>query len=447
MHFGTVDAEFSYLFIQGDFQAAELNETYSFLESRDQHWAFQTPDPNNANEYDHHIATVNLSQELTDNLRHKVVLGWFEKKHYRNDLNDGFLGYETSPINNLYFEGVTYNQGDRVPIYDDGTSEAYGDDHKNLMADYNLIWDTELDSLGDNTALFGAEYLYAEGGKWGKYGDLKADTDNFSLYVNDQILLLEETLVFSAGLRHDNHGVFGNETTGKIGTAYTFKDVGSTFFTNYGTSFKAPSFFNLYDSRYGNTDITPETGWTFEAGIRQDLFDNRLHGEITYWYSELDNVIVFDYSIPNPASSVGSGKYANRDAQETSGVEILVGYNFTDNLSLNANYTYTDSISEKDGESFRTVQIARHKGTVVLHYETMNYNFGVSGYYSGPRLRWKGDIEMEEYFRLDCFGRYNINDTLSIYGRIENLLDEDIEEGLGYEQPGVYAVAGIEFTL
>jgi outer membrane cobalamin receptor len=175
--------------------------------------------------------------------------------------------------------------------------------------------------------------------------------------------------------------------------------------------------------------------------------NGRFDTELTYYYSELEDVIVFDYTIVNPRRDSGYGEYANRDSQEVSGLEFSFNAALSDQLNLRGNYTYTGSHSEEAGERYRTVQIARNKGNLGLFYETGKYNLGVSGYYCGPRLRWKGDIEMEEYFRLDVSGRCEIYEGLCLYGRIENLLDEDIKEGLGYEQPGFYAIMGIEYSL
>ncbi|MBU1056011.1 MAG: TonB-dependent receptor [Proteobacteria bacterium] len=446
-HPDTIDIELAYLYVKSEFQAAELNEPSNTLNSRSEHWSFQTPDPNNANEYKHQIATLNASHQINDYFRHKLLLGWFEKEHYRNDRDDGLLGYESAPFNNFTFDGVTYNAGEAVPIYDEGTGEAYGYDNRNLMADYNLIWDSRLGDLGSNSTLFGLEYYYQEGGKWGRYGDVDSNNYNYSFYINDQLLLLKEALVLSAGLRRDEHEAYGTQTTGKIGSAYTFFNMGTTLFTNYGTSFRAPTFSNLYDPSYGNEDIDPETGWTVEGGLRQELMNGRIDAEVTYWYSELDDVIVFDYTIPNSKRPSGFGEYGNRDSAETSGVEFAFGAHITDHINLKGNYTYTNSNSENDGERFRTVQIARNKGNLSLSYVTDEYAFGVTGYYSGPRLRWKGDIEMKEYYRVDLFGRYEILKGVNLYGRIENLTDEDIEEGLGYEQPGFYGIIGIEYLM
>ena len=446
-HSGGVDVVFAYIYVESDFQAAELNECYDALISRSKHWAFQTPDPNNANEYEHHIATLNVAHVFNNALRHKAVVGWFEKDHYRRDMDDGLLGYETSPFDDFTYEGVTYNEGDRVPIYDDGTGDAYGNDHKNIMLDYNFIWESQLPKGVANTALFGFEYFYQEGGKWGRYGDLSSDNYNYSFYLNDQVLLLEERLVLSGGVRMDENEAFGSETTGKLGAAYTVWGWGTTFFGNYGTSFRAPSFFNLYDATYGNENLSPETGWTVEGGIRQEFMNGRIDGDITYWYSELDDVVVFDYTIANPASSVGSGKYNNRDSMETSGVEFAFGVSITEAINLSGNYTYTDSKSVNDGKGFRTVQVAKNKGSLTFCYEKERYNVGVSGYYSGTRLRWKGDIEMKAYYRVDIFGQYEFYKGMRVYTRIENVLDEDIEEGLGYDQPGIYAILGVKYDI
>ena len=372
-------------------------------------------------------------------------MGWFEKHNHTNDLDDGLLGYESAPFDNFTFKGVTYNMGDQIPIYDKGTGVAYGTDNKNMMADYNFIWDAKMGNAGSNSMLLGLEYLYQEGGKWGRYGDLEGDFYNYSFYVNDQLLLLGDALVLSAGLRRDEHEVYGAKTTGKIGSAYTFFSMGTTLFANYGTSFRAPSIFNLY-SVYGNEDLKPEEGWTVEGGVRQVFMGGRIDVEVTYWYSELDDVIAFDYTIPNPAAPRGYGKYANRDSGETSGVEVAFGSRLTDHLKLDGNYTYTHAYTEKDGERFRTVQIARNKGSLTLSYEADKYYVGITGHYTGPRLRWRGDIDYDDgYTRFDLAGRYNLWKGLSVYTRVNNIFDVEYNED-PFEMPGFYAIVGVTYT-
>ena len=446
-HPGAWDVEVGYLYVHSEFQSADLDYPSNFLNDRSEAWAFQTPDPNNANEYDQHIATLNVTHTINDAFRQKMMVGLFDKDSYRNDLDDGLLGYQAAPFDNFTYGGVTYNKGDSVPVYDDGTGVAYGYDNTNFMLDYNFIWDSQLSEGNNNTALFGVAYEYQKGGKWGRYGDMSSSVYNFSLYANDQFMALDERLILSGGVRLDEHEAFGSEATWKIGSAYTIPGIETTLFSNYGTSFRAPSFSQLYDPSYGSDSLTPETGWTVEAGVRKEFLNGRIDGDITFWYSELDDVIVFDYTVVNPRRSSGFGEYNNRDSMETSGVEFAFGADITDSLNLSGNYTYTDSTSFEDGIEYRTVQIARNKGSLTLSCGKESYNMGVSAYYSGPRLRWKGDVEMKEYWRFDIFGNYKFANGMSLYTRVENILDKEIEEGLGYEQPGVYAIVGLKFEI
>jgi outer membrane cobalamin receptor len=62
-------------------------------------------------------------------------------------------------------------------------------------------------------------------------------------------------------------------------------------------------------------------------------------------------------------------------------------------------------------------------------------------------LRWNGDKETSDYVRVDLFGRANLNKHFTVYGRIENLFDQEATEEIGYEQPGIYAIAGLEWKL
>ncbi|MFZ0257837.1 MAG: TonB-dependent receptor [Gammaproteobacteria bacterium] len=205
------------------------------------------------------------------------------------------------------------------------------------------------------------------------------------------------------------------------------------------------SIYQLFNSQYGNLDLGPENGWTVEAGLRQSALDGQLKAELIYWHTELDDIISFVSG--RFVDGVFTRTYENRDKGVSEGVEVIVNWWVTDEWRLDANYTYTDAHSEQDGERFRTVQVARNTGNLGVSYVRDRWSAGANVYYSGPHLRWKGDIEMDAYTRVDLFGRYNFFDSFSVFGRVENLFDEDIEEGLGYEQPGIYMTAGIDYRF
>ncbi len=442
----SLDIDGSFMYTDSEFNYAELRESYADDSPSTPWWAFQLPDPHSVSASDYYNGSIRMRHKITDGLKQTLTLGYYKHKKKGLDEDDGYLGSVIAPVDNFTLDWVNYyNKGDIVPVYDKGDGKPYYYRNENYLADYNVIWDRELGPETLNTFLLGAEFQKQKGKKWGKYGEIEKALNNYSFYLNDQVLMLSGDLVLSFGVRNDRHEEFGNQVTGKAGISYTFRSSGTTVYGNYGTSFKAPTFFNLYDPKYGNTDLDPEKGKTYELGIRQSLLQKRLNLESAYWYTKLNDAIAFVYGI-NPDPSI-TGMYDNRDAARSQGVEASLSFKLTDSLTFSGNYTYTDAKSEKDGETFRTVQIARNKFNLDLAYDIDNLHLDIHGYYSGPRLRWKGDREMGSYFRTDVSARADITGNWTVYARAENIFNENIVEGLGYEQPGVYAVAGLEWKF
>jgi outer membrane cobalamin receptor len=435
----------SFLYTDAKFNYAELLESYEQDSPETPWWAFQLPDPDQFNKSERYLASFKVAHELTENLRQRLLFGWARQTNANRDDDDGLLGYIPAPRDPFSLDFFTfYSLGQAVPVYDTGDGRPYHYRDENLQLDYNLVLDTPL-SGGLNTALIGYEWFSQEGRSWGRLGELEGKVDNHAFYLNDVLVLLEGDLVLNGGLRYQDHETFGHKTTGKIGAAYRFPSA-TTLFANYGTSFRAPSFIQLFDAQYGNPGLGPENGWTFEAGLRQSALDDRLEAELIYWRTRLDDVIAFIGSV-DPETFQFTGTFENRDRGETEGVELIVDWWVTEGWRLSANYTYTDSWTEQGGERFRAVQVARNTGNLGVAYVRDRWSAGANLYYTGPRLRWNGDIEMDAYTRVDLFGRYALSEGVSVFGRIENLFDESIEEGKGFEQPGFYLTAGIDYRF
>src|SRR5262249_19771374 len=157
-------------------------------------------------------------------------------------------------------------------------------------------------------------------------------------------------------------------------------------------------------------------------------------------HSHIDDVVIFDGTLPNPKTPFG-GLYANGQEAKTQGLEFAGQYGVTDNLSVYANYTYTDSFLKRAGADWTpTVQIAKNKGNLGVTYTRGDLILGINWLLNGPRLRWAGDVSTPGYGRVDVSARYKVFDHWSLYGRIENVLNQKIIEELGYKQPRIYAV-------
>jgi vitamin B12 transporter len=437
--------EGSFLYMDTKFNFAELLESYAQDSAQTPWWAFQLPDPSQFNQNEQYLASLDIKHQLTGSLRQNLRFGWSRKTNSNRDDDDGLLGTVVAPTNDFSLDyRYAYARGEEVPVYDDGDGKSYNYRDENTQLDYNLILDTSFDG-GENTTLLGYEWFRQAGRKWGKYGELSSQVDNTALYVNDVLLLLGGDLVLKGGMRLNEHEEFGSKTTSKLGVAYNFPTK-TTLFANVGTSFRAPTFGQLYDAKYGNADLDPESGETTELGFRQSAFGGRMDAEATFWRTELDDVITFVGGI-DPKTFRYTGTYLNRDQGYSQGAEFNISLRLTKKLTLKGNYTYTDAWSEEDGERFRTVQVARNKGNLGLDYVHGPFQLGGNLYLVGPRLRWAGDIETDGYARLDLYGRYQVSKTISLYARIENLFNSEIIEDLGYEQPGRYLLAGVDWQF
>ena len=429
------------------FSAADLHEAYC-CQTRETHWSFQTPDPNKSSGTLNRVTAAYLRHDISDTWSQRLQVGSLKNTYNILDTPDGFLGLQTAPFDGFWFSshwsipGAVYNRGDTIEIYDAPSEVASYYEDENTQIDYNLVFNG--DRFG---ALFGVESLDQSARQWGTYGTSDNDEKVTSLYANAE-LDVSDRVILAFGVRSDDYDSWGEETTGSVGIVIDV-GTGGSIFSNYGTSFTAPTMSQLFNPTYGTVDLSPQSGTTTELGYRTSLVDTRLNLEATLWHTELDNVIVYDATIVNPRAFRGYGQYANRDVQVTEGAEIAVNYSLSDTLSVYGNYTYTESDSRAgEGAPWKpTVQIAKNKGNLGVDFSNDRFYFGANAYYAGPRLRWAGDIAMKKYWRVDLTGRMNFTETLSGYLRVENLFDEDIEEGLGYKQPGVYGILGIQYKL
>ncbi len=455
------------LSVDNAFGYAELDENSSDLDSRAEHWAFQTPDPEQFSETTQQVYSFFAEHYLTEALSQKLQISQTKNTYSINDPDNGLLGLQTANVGGIVVErdvdGNIINEsvtGDALYIYDrrwpgialspldlSDPANAIGDikadyEDQTDQFNYDLLYDGELFSL-----ITGLEHLKQAANQRGSYGEADNEDSQTSFYVNGDLKLLDSALIFALGARYDDYESWGEQATGNVGISWQITGR-TSFYANAGTSYTPATLSQLFNPTYGDSSLTPEEGTTFEVGLRQSALDDYLALEATYWNTQIDNVIFYDFSVPNDRAFSGFGQYNNGAEARSSGLELQASYQLSDTLSVDGNYTYTDSETRAvDADWQRTVQIAKNKGNLGLGYDIGVYNIGLNAYYSGPRLRWKGDIEMKEYVRLDLSSRYRFDNGLALSMRIENLLDETIEEGLGYQEPGLYAIVGFDYNF
>lgn len=258
---------------------------------------------------------------------------------------------------------------------------------------------------------------------------------------------IDEKFHAIAGFRLDDHSEFGTHDTYAISGKYIF-DTETNVKGAWSTGFKAPSLYQLYDPANGNAGLRPEESQTYEAGIGQDLFEDRIKLESTFFYTKLDDLI--DWVLTNPFWF--TGQYENANEAKIWGAENMVALKPIDNLGINYTYTYMKTQNEKTHQSLD--RRPRNKHVLSVIYAPVDkVDLNLTCLYVGDRKdrRWIGgnqtQIILKSYYKIDLSGRYTVNKYLELFARIENLLDKHYQEVDGYGVPGIAFYGGGKVTF
>ncbi|MFO0388241.1 MAG: TonB-dependent receptor domain-containing protein [Alphaproteobacteria bacterium] len=274
---------------------------------------------------------------------------------------------------------------------------------------------------------------------------LKSDTlseinvDNRAVFVDDQISFGEDIFV-GTGMRLDDQQSFGKQFTWKVAPGYVLRATGTRLKASYGTGFKAPSLSQLFDTSSGNPQLNPEKSKGWDAGFEQPLWDNSVSFGATFFRNNIRQLIGFNPA--PPFASINTGK------ARTEGVESALMVKPFTGLTLNASHVYTlPQDRTRDKELLRR---PRHQVNVNATYDYSTAgDIGMNIRYSGERRDIDinapyGLVYVKSFSTIDLTTNYHVNEHVTLYGRVENLLDKRYEEVYAYGQPGMSLFAGVK---
>lgn len=239
-------------------------------------------------------------------------------------------------------------------------------------------------------------------------------------------------LRLDAGVRRDDNDVYGAETSFRAGGVV---DLGGGFRTraSYGESFRAPSLGELYFPFYGNPDLQPETGETWEVGIERER--NGWRFALVGFETRQTNLID---SHPVTFTAVNIGRAESR------GVEAELG--FTRGIfAARLDGTWLDTENLDTGEAL--LRRPEESANLVLTARPAAWTFNLETRYVGERP----DLDEAtftrainpSYLRVDLAGQWKATGHLSPYARVENVADEEYQAVLGYPSPGRTWIGGL----
>ena len=248
-----------------------------------------------------------------------------------------------------------------------------------------------------------------------------------------------DDLTLTGGLRMDDHETFGSETTGRVAAAWTATDQ-LVVRASWAQGFKAPSIFqSTYICSFcgltePNRNLKPETSEAYDIGVEWHSADQRLMLGATLFDQETENLIDFSFT----------AGYDNIAFVESQGVELVGAYTFTSWLNVSANYTYIDA---EDGDGNELARLPETSANVTVSFDPEGpFSGAVLVRYNGEEANTNG-TELDSWTRLDLTGSYDLNDKVELYGRIENVFDEDYQQILGYGTPGTSGSLGLRLRF
>ena len=256
-----------------------------------------------------------------------------------------------------------------------------------------------------------------------------------------------DRLFNSASLRYDSNDRFGGNTTYRVAPEFVVTETGTTLKGSVGTGFKAPSLEDLFVSFpafgfFANPNLKPETSLGWDAGFEQSFWDKRVQFGATYFHNDIDNLI--------DTNAAGTTEI-NIDKATTYGVESFVAVKPTRTVTLRADYTYT--VAQDDELHEELLRRPKHKASLngtwqvtdawSLASTLLHVGPWVDGNrsFSIPRLNASG------YTTVNFNTSYDLNDTWSLFGRIDNAFDRQYQDPVGFQHPGIGAFAGVRASF
>ena len=370
----------------------------------------------------------NLSKKSTFNFSYRY--NNVESNYPGSDANDDY-GFRDDQDKNIK---ISLNQNldnrDRTFLLYSNNREMYDRTRSTWsLTGYNL---TDIDILkrgfnyketnyyfDNHTLIYGFEIVENEVKDNQLETNNKHSNLNKSLYIQDKFRVNNNIFVY--GGRYDDHEEYGSNLSPKFGYIYQINN-NWNFNFNYGESYRAPTFLDLYTGFGSNENLKVEEGKTFDLGFKYS--DSICSREITFFKRNFEQLINYNSD---------TFMMENIDEAEIKGIELLTSRKIDDNWSVDFAYTYLEARDDSvDGQS---LNMPYNQIALNTKYSGKNYKVVLDNRYVGETNSYGGET-VESYFLSDLRLSTNLSKNKELSVEINNLFDKDYEVVDGYPMPG-----------
>lgn len=317
----------------------------------------------------------------------------------------------------------------------------------------------------------GAEYTLERersGNRAGAVGATPTPTDGFLdsrhnvAYYTELLGTAAEIISYNVSGRRDDNSEYGAINTFRLGASAPVV-AGVRLRASLATAFNAPAFNQIHPTTFtvGSPDLQPERSRSWELGVERIFGENRFRIGGDYFNQRFSQLIQFvDGGPPNFL-----GSFANLTGASSNGYEGEVEFRPIDPLHITGSFTMVAPKVTKIAPSFAgslrvgdaLLRRPTHSGALGVTYAApRGYSFGAEAAYVGKRpdqdfSRFPSPtLALPPYMKLDLSARSRVlalanGSGLSLTARLENALDKNYQDVIGFPAPRRVVLIGASF--
>lgn len=272
---------------------------------------------------------------------------------------------------------------------------------------------------------------------WLPAGTYKAFEDNYGVYAQANVELFDSWTTILA-FRGDKNGDRDFTPTYRISSVYDIKAIDLQIKAAFGTGYKSPSLYQVYDKQYGNRDLEAQKSISYEAGISNGILDKMIVWEVTWFENWFDNLIQWD---------TGISKYKNISSAHTRGIEVALTVTPLKWLDITASYMFVEAFDDK-GEYM--IRRPRHQGNASITITPIEkLKIYAEMIFRGKTIGSQYDTVpyTVAYELFNATVSYDVTDNINVWLKGTNLTDRQYEEIAGYGTKGLEVMLGLRLKI
>lgn len=317
------------------------------------------------------------------------------------------------------------------------------------------LTDLEYKIYSDNFKYQTDRYTMVGGLEYTKGRDNKEnqETNNTSMFLQGDWEIVPH-VTLSGGVRHDRPDSFDshNSFSYKLGWDITEKDI---LYAGRSDYYILPSLKQLYDHKYGNSELRASEGRTTSIGYNHEFTpDNYL---MLSWF-ETKSAVGMTMNSTNDPDDPNYGKFENSSGGVTRGWNLQYDARLSDTVSMKFGWAHL--VFDED-DNFTMGYAPKDKATFGVYYDKDKFSAAFDGFYFIRDK--KGMKEGVKGWPCDKYGVYNLalnytaDKQTKFYFKVDNIFNKlwaehtDViwngGEDRWYAMPGRSFVVGMQYTF